>query len=239
MTTMTRVRDFKAADALLTGRNRDSRKVANNTYLVRRGEKIAVQLHATDVVTFHPDGSFTLSTGGWDTVTTRDRITTYSPARLHARKGETHVTVKGREYRMHDGITFGPRGGCRNPLPVRVAKKVDRDKAAKAKRIENYIDGWIETLVTGQMPMPSHADCWYCTGFLSGSDDHLSLHMSERYYVPSLIVAAAADKGYGNPVLVARYVLRIEPAENGTLDGSRTDLTATRRLLRTYLTKNA
>ncbi len=54
---------------------RDERKVANNTRLVRRADdRIAVRLHSTDVVTFYADGSTRLSSGGWQTVTTRDRI---------------------------------------------------------------------------------------------------------------------------------------------------------------------
>src|SRR5207249_5341140 len=54
---------------------RDERGIANNTRLVRRAaDRLAVRLHRTDVVTFYADGRITLSTGGWETVTTRDRI---------------------------------------------------------------------------------------------------------------------------------------------------------------------
>ena len=37
----------------------------------------AVQFHATDVVTIHPDGTFEVNTGGWNTVTTWQRIHQY------------------------------------------------------------------------------------------------------------------------------------------------------------------
>jgi hypothetical protein len=55
-------------------------KLANNTYLDtiverpsgRRGYLIV--LHRTAVVTFWADGSIRLDTGGWQTLTTRDRI---------------------------------------------------------------------------------------------------------------------------------------------------------------------
>lgn len=59
---------------------KSGRPLCNNTRLIRRyvgdrfGSGIAVRLHATDVVTFHDDGRLTLWTGGWNTVTTRDRM---------------------------------------------------------------------------------------------------------------------------------------------------------------------
>lgn len=54
---------------------RDSRTIANNTRLVDiGGHGIGLRLHSTCVVTFRPDGSLVLNTGGWQTVTTKDRI---------------------------------------------------------------------------------------------------------------------------------------------------------------------
>lgn len=80
----------EAAEVLASGRDKDSRKIANNTWLERRGENaIAVRLHGTDVVTFHDDGSVQFSTGGWNTSTTRARLNAYAPAgvRLYTRRG--------------------------------------------------------------------------------------------------------------------------------------------------------
>src|SRR5665213_3455922 len=73
-TTKGKTMNYQTANAKLTGRCKDSRKVANHTYLKRRGEDIALQLHQTDVVTMHPDGSITLDSGGWRTLTTKARI---------------------------------------------------------------------------------------------------------------------------------------------------------------------
>jgi hypothetical protein len=49
-------------------------KLANNTYLRWGDRHFAVRLHDTDVVTFHDDGTIELDTGGWDTVTTKQRM---------------------------------------------------------------------------------------------------------------------------------------------------------------------
>lgn len=61
---------------------RDTRKVANNTYLQRRSEgRLAVKLHNTDILTFHPDGSVVFTTGGWKTMTTKERMNRFGTAR--------------------------------------------------------------------------------------------------------------------------------------------------------------
>jgi hypothetical protein len=81
--------NYAQAEKLLSGRDR--RKLENNTYLERRGLDFAVRLHSTDVVTIHPDGTYTLRTGGWKTVTTKDRINRYSPVRISQVKFEWFV----------------------------------------------------------------------------------------------------------------------------------------------------
>ena len=76
--------DYKTAKAMLG--KRSSRKLCNNTYLKRQSgqtpEKpppITVRLHSTDIVTFEPNGRITLDLGGYNTVTTRNRMNSYIP----------------------------------------------------------------------------------------------------------------------------------------------------------------
>lgn len=57
-----------------------SRTVGNNTTLrIDTDQCIRVRLHNTDVVTYNPNGAILLDTGGWFTVTTRNRMDTWSP----------------------------------------------------------------------------------------------------------------------------------------------------------------
>src|ERR1700677_1463884 len=97
---------YNVANAKLTGRCQNSRKVANNTYLQRRGEDIALKLHQTDVVTLHPDGSITLNSGGWHTVTTKARISDYYQG-LHSAKGVWYLRDGSLFY---DGVTIHAYG---------------------------------------------------------------------------------------------------------------------------------
>jgi hypothetical protein len=87
--------DFQTASAKLIdkrGKNRPTKKLGNNTYLVRiDSETIGVKLHNTIVVTIHQDGTYTLDSGGWQTVTTKQRINEYCPVRVNQRKHQWYV----------------------------------------------------------------------------------------------------------------------------------------------------
>jgi hypothetical protein len=83
---------YETADAKLQGRCKYRRKLANNTYLERNYERyrlhteqdpyIAVRLHNTEIIRFYPDGRVRVNTGGWNTITTRDRLNRFMPACL-------------------------------------------------------------------------------------------------------------------------------------------------------------
>lgn len=55
-----------------------SKKIANNTRLIVNGSRRAIRLHSTDILVEH-NGYITLDNGGWDTLTTRNRISKYLP----------------------------------------------------------------------------------------------------------------------------------------------------------------
>lgn len=72
--------------------SRTSKKLENNAYLVPlRGEfpnvtEHGARLHNTHVVKIYPD-KYVLTTGGWQTVTTKDRLNKHGPVRITQRKG--------------------------------------------------------------------------------------------------------------------------------------------------------
>lgn len=66
-------------------------KLENNTYLIQNGSEFQVVLHRTAVVTIYPNGAYQLKTGGWTTVTTKDRINAYSPVRVFQRKHQWYL----------------------------------------------------------------------------------------------------------------------------------------------------
>jgi hypothetical protein len=111
---------YAKADEMLG--KRDSRKLANNTYLKRGYDYSAdadgtpvihVQLHSTNIITFYPDGTISLNTGGWKTVTTMARIRQFSPVHIGPNKGEWFVDTPDGPVEFSDGMRFDARG-----LPV-------------------------------------------------------------------------------------------------------------------------
>lgn len=60
------------------GNRMSRRKAGNNTWLVRmHNDDIAVLFHRTHILRFTPDGRVVLTSGGWTTATTKDRMNQY------------------------------------------------------------------------------------------------------------------------------------------------------------------
>ena len=75
---------------------RDSKKLENNTYLERiNPDCYGVRLHSTYVVRVYRDGRYVIDSGGWLTVTTKDRINKYSPCRVHQSKHVWYINGPG------------------------------------------------------------------------------------------------------------------------------------------------
>lgn len=88
---------------LNAGRAQDSKSLGNNTAAHRfdygpATGSIGVRLHATDVVVAHPDGSVTLNSGGYRTVTTKDRINRFLPKGYDEGGWRWTVSVFQRDY---------------------------------------------------------------------------------------------------------------------------------------------
>ena len=92
-----------------------ARKVGNNTFeVVYEDGTRAIRLHKTDVVTFRPDGKFSINSGGHLTRTTKDRMNKYcNTIRVWQDKGEWYVGKVFREgiisefpIHYHDYMTF-------------------------------------------------------------------------------------------------------------------------------------
>jgi hypothetical protein len=84
----------------IIGDRRRAVTIGNNTTAERGGAVIVVRLHGHPIVTLHPSGGVELSDCGWWTVTTRDRLNSFTP---HPRAGV--FQHRNRRYlRTADGI---------------------------------------------------------------------------------------------------------------------------------------
>jgi hypothetical protein len=178
---------YESANAQLTGRNREWRKLANNTYLERRGENIVVRLHRTDVISLKPNGDTVLDSGGWLTVTTKERMNHFSPASVWSNRGVWYVQSLGspKSYPFVDGITLHADG------TVTGAGELPENLNGLKRRISKYCQDYMKALAAGKVPAPGPGDCFHCSLWdATPNPDHIKSHMEDGYYVPSLMARA-------------------------------------------------
>jgi hypothetical protein len=205
--------------------------LANNTRLVRKPDgSLGVVLHSTEIVTVTPAGDTVLHSGGWRTVTTKERINRFLP------KGWTVCQTKGvwylvnyaegwesEHYPFAEGITISADGtvsgvGTSDP-------KADNRLKQQARR---FVRGYMEAFKAGRVPPPDTGDCWGCLMVAEdgthplGGASHMREHLTQRYYVPSMLVNAV--KRFGGSE-VERHCLAVAwnpeaKASSHTFDGS-------------------
>ena len=248
MTTMTRPEPllfstrYAELDARLTGRCAQSRKVANNTYLERRGDDIAVRLHATDVVTFHADGTVTLDSGGWLTVTTKARMNEWLPGGVYV------GSIKGRWFLLYHGGTHDAVPYADGlVLDLETLDVVDGQAAAEAVKLEDSANAAMRKAVAAYVRKTTPeaivkafthvgGDCMLCTGVIPADDgDHLRLHVEEQYVMYSLTLAAVRERGFVNPDVIMSFLYT--SAQRGEVDRLYKD--SVRKYLRRHLTVGA
>lgn len=120
---------------------RDRVKLKNNTILHRdpssSDQAAHVQLHNTNVISFHPH-HFELDTGGWPTVTTKDRINSFIPRRWGVFSNRDGWWVYDREmnqtYQFKNGMAIDYEHGPINQDPHEVPLKTRGPNAGAPSR---------------------------------------------------------------------------------------------------------
>ena len=185
--TTTDARSHAEFDAWLG--TKSTRKVANNTYVERHGDDIGIRLHATTVVTYHADGTVTLNSGGWRTVTTKDRISNVGPRWLGVTSADgvwmvlshpvdwvddggwnddyTVHTPPSRPYwtylsDFYDGMRIGPDG-----MVTETVRDSGHEMREIKKKIRKYValytDERVTELVANARENGTAGDCWGCS----------------------------------------------------------------------------
>ena len=206
--------NFTDANALLVGRYKHSKKLGNNTYLVRNDDgSVAVKLHDTNVVTMKEDGTIILDSGGWRTNTTKERMNHYMPSGYDISQRKSiwyliHRTYNAKngwktvaEMTFKDGCGINPNGTIFGGLSAIGEKK----QAKLTADVKEYAKRFINALEKGKVGLPSTGDCWYCSmttaedgktlGDSTNDNTHILAHIKENYFVPSLLVNACNERG--------------------------------------------
>jgi hypothetical protein len=105
----TGIRSWAEANAFLGGRKQKNLP-GRDSVLARVGDDIAVKYHWTDVVTYHPDGTATLNSNGWMSLTTKQRFNAYTHASVYQKNHKWYV---GNNVPYRDGMLIDASG---NPI---------------------------------------------------------------------------------------------------------------------------
>ena len=184
---------------------RPTKKLARNTYLREEYGNMVVKFWDTDIVAIDPQDTYTLHTGGYLTVTTKDRLNSLTPARIHADKGLWYI-YEGRNWDNRKLFAEGVRidtsghvidGAGEETLPA-IMRKVDR---LVSKYIADYA---AHVMRLGAPEEDTGGVCFYCQ---FGSPDtkefggfsHYLEHFHEKYFVPSILKKAILEEGYNSP----------------------------------------
>jgi hypothetical protein len=85
-----------AAAALAAERHPETgMRLHKNCRLHRMGENYVVRHYYTDIVTYYPDGTFSLNCGGWPTPSTRDWIEATAPAFIRQKNKKWEILLEG------------------------------------------------------------------------------------------------------------------------------------------------
>lgn len=163
-------------------------KIANNTWRYCRASDGATvyRLHRTDIVQRMPDGRLILNSGGWQTVTTKDRLNScMGDYAVFSEKGHWYVCRRGdwaKRVCYFDGITLP------HDLDNPPSHAMPNDALANSiKRFVRQIDK------LDKLPQPDGGDCWLC---MARQTSCLQSHLDENYLHGSLLVAAMRWAGY-------------------------------------------
>lgn len=206
------------------GKPCDSKKIGNNTYIERRDEDFAVRLHNTDILTIRPDNSFVVDTDGWLTVTTKDRLNEHAPHAVHfgSDRGQWQVrfgnwdTPNAHTRPYADGMVIYPssEGGWTTDPDTEMDKalaEAEVHNKALRKAIAKYVKDFrfpqTQREIFDLGGIDTGGDCWDCGMVLENGQtmgdftesDHLTNHMKEGYYVPSLVLNAVKARGVPDP----------------------------------------
>ena len=170
------------------GRNKNYRRIANNTYVEKEKNLISIRLHETKIITYYSDGKIKLNSGGWKTVTTKQRLNNFTNFAIYQEKSTWYFCITNNEkenrYYFKDNMEIDKVGNVTGALLVNPEKEKENKKLVKQVNI--YIKKYIQAFLNNEIKKPGPGDCFFCQ-IKTIEPSHVIEHMKENYFVPSLL----------------------------------------------------
>ena len=172
------------------------RKLFNNTYVSRDyAGSMVIRYHNTDIIVISPENNYLLNSGGWRTVTTKARMSRFTPARIYQEKHVWYISPGPIPF--FDGIIVDITG-----QPINATATSARKAVSGERTLQKQIDRMITKLIKlDHLPEPNHGDCWGCLfaakdGQRPLGSDCVLQHLKEGYLHGSLILRAMQARGH-------------------------------------------
>ena len=201
-----------------------SRPIANNTrveWLDDEMTSIGILLHNTYIVKYFIDGTIKFNSGGWKTVTTKDRMNRFSPYYVWSERHIWYIaksfhwryrdTNDNDVYLYQDQLYFDEQGKPwlkdESGLGIEIkpfSKEAEKAKRKQLRQIDNYIRKGLKRLGNGEISH-SEGDCWICSmkrvddgDSMEGNNQYscIQSHIDENYFHFSLVMNAVRSKCY-------------------------------------------
>ena len=197
----------------------ESKIIANNTveYVRPDGTRV-IRFHHTDILEFPKSGGVIFNTGGWKTITTKDRMNSFQKlAVISQRNGVWWLYPREtphNEYHADALVPYFDGIKVKGSEVVNPRKSAHQKDISLIKKINDYCQ---EVKKMKALPWPEGGDCWYCSmqtqdGTLWGEAvhnvDHLKSHLDEKYIHGSLIWNALTHAGYQFPDIIIHADMR-------------------------------
>lgn len=175
-------------------------KLDKGTYKYIIDDIMKIRLYETDIVIFDNNTTI-LNSGGFRTNLTKNKMNdALSIGYIHQSKNNWYYSCNDIEKRFFDGMQIDDWTG----------KIINKDKSTKFndfdkhnKKINKMIKAYYNKINKKNLPSDSSGDCLFCQLMKSSKDnDHLLMHLKEKYVMKSLILTALSEKGYQYPMTV-------------------------------------
>jgi hypothetical protein len=132
------------ASALKRLGNRESIKLCYETHMRKEHDgNVYIRYFRTDIITLRPDGTTILNNGGWHTVTTKERLSTFTDINVWTENGDWAIRGSdGILYEYENGVTISAQGipdTC--PLAISVLARVLGVEAVTESKIGEVVAG--------------------------------------------------------------------------------------------------
>ena len=140
---------YRSLSYLIDGR--ESKKIGNNTIVHRLDDDtVAIKYHRTNILKINQENVVTISTGGWETVTTKDRLNQFLRCRgfyIFQKKGTWYISGNDETVPYEDGMRITQDGtlirAAANKIKANVLNLI-KNKEIDPKYGELYgLDGYV------------------------------------------------------------------------------------------------